>query len=207
MGIIFLRALFCGYIITMPIPFGRLGLFFKLFSSFFYPRAARQRLSEMMGTVERGAFVVDLGGGTGTLLAFAHRSRSDLKYICVDPAIGMLRYAPRYAFKIAARAEDLPFRDRAVGAVTMGEAIHHFTDPTRGIEEVRRVLKAGGKVFVFDFNPEKGIARAVTAFERFSGEPVMFYPPRQLQELLSEKGFTVLRVSGGWRYTVEAASS
>lgn len=190
----------------MPISFSRLGLCFKLFSSFFYPSSAKRRLAELINTVEPGAFVLDLGGGTGTLLAFAHSSRNDLKYICVDPAMGMLRYAPQYAFRVAARAEELPFRDDTIGAVTIGEAIHHFSDPPRGIEEVGRILGAGGKVFVFDFNPEKGIARLVTALERFLGEPAMFYSPSGLQELITEKGFTVLRISHGWRYTLEAVS-
>jgi ubiquinone/menaquinone biosynthesis C-methylase UbiE len=190
----------------MHISFNRLGLCFKLFSWLVYPRSARRRLALVMSRVEPAAIVADLGGGTGTLLDFAHRARPDLHYLCVDPAIGMLRYAPPYALRVAARAEELPFRDHALGAVTIGDALHHFRDPARGIEEAARVLAPGGQLFVFDLNPDTIIGRIVSAAERFSGEPAHFYAPRALEELLAANGFAGITVSQGSRYTVDAAS-
>jgi ubiquinone/menaquinone biosynthesis C-methylase UbiE len=188
----------------MSIPFDRLGLWFKLFSALFYPRSAKQHLFNFIRTVEPGSLVIDLGGGTGILLDFAHRVRADLTYLCVDPALGMLKYVGQYGYRVAARGEYLPFMDCMVGAVMIGDAVHHFIEPDRAIEEVRRTLKPGGKLFIFDINPQTFVGGIVVALERLLREPVNFYSPEQLQDLLAGNGFTVLDKGHGWRYTLEA---
>ncbi len=188
----------------MPIPFDRLGLWFKLFSAVFYPKRAKRRVFDFIRAVEPPALVVDIGGGAGTLLNLAHTVRPDLTYLCVDPALGMLKYVWRYAYRVAARSEDLPFPDNIIGAVMIGDAIHHFMDVGRAMEEVRRVLKPGGKLFVFDIDPKTFMGRIVVALERRLGEPANFSSPEHLQELLAGKGFAILCKEYGWRYTLQA---
>ena len=131
----------------MPVPFEHLGLWFKLFSILFYPREAKRHAFAFIQHAAPSGFVVDLGGGAGTLLNLAHKIRTDFTYLCADPAIGMLKYVRPYAYRVAAVGEDLPFRDNTVVAVMIGDAIHHFADPERGITEVHRILKPGGKLF------------------------------------------------------------
>lgn len=157
-----------------------------------------------MATLEAGSRVADLGGGTGTLIDFGHRTRSDLSYICIDPATGMLKHAAAYASRVAARGEQLPFRDRTFGAVMIGDAVHHFSDPVTAIEEVARTIEPGGALFIFDLNPETVAGRLTAAFERLSGEPTNFFSPGKLENLLTKKGFVISKTSHGWRYTVEA---
>jgi ubiquinone/menaquinone biosynthesis C-methylase UbiE len=188
----------------MPISFDRLGRWFDLFSTAFYPKRAKQHVADFIRTIEPAGFVIDLGGGTGTLLNLAYRMRTDLAYFCADPALGMLKYVRRYAYRVAARGEYLPFKGDIVAAVMIGDAIHHFTDPEGAIEEVSRILKGGGKLFLFDLNSETFMGRIVFALEKLLGEPGNFYSPEQLRDVLVKKDFAVLTEGHGWRYTLEA---
>ena len=157
-----------------------------------------------MRTLETGSYVVDLGGGSGTLIEFSHSVRNDLHYICVDPAHGMLKYVAPYAGKVMAWGEELPFKDHVLGAIMIGDAIHHFTRPDEGIDEVKRTLKTGGKLFIFDINRQTFMGWLLSLMERIMQEPAHFYTPDQLKTLLMAKGFKVLAVSHPWRYTIEA---
>ncbi len=191
----------------MSIPFGRLGLCFKLFSASFYPRSAKEHLARFIRAVEPAGVVVDLGGGTGTLLDLARTVRPDLTYVCIDPAVGMLRYVGQYGFRVAARGEALPLCDASVGAVAIGDAIHHFADPGAAIAEVHRVLQQNGTLFVFDIDPESLMGRIAVATERFLGEPANFYSPDRIRDLLTTNGFRVREELHRSRYTLEAKKS
>mmetsp|Transcript_6389 Transcript_6389/g.39846 ORF Transcript_6389/g.39846 Transcript_6389/m.39846 type:complete len:249 (+) Transcript_6389:99-845(+) len=53
---------------------------------------------------------------------------------------------------IQADALQLPFDDETFDAATCGYGLRNLTDHQKGLEEMRRVLKAGAKVAVLDFN-------------------------------------------------------
>lgn len=188
----------------MPATFDNLGMWFKLFSSWFYPRRAIKSLSHFIGSLENKGCVVDLGGGSGTLIEFAYSMRQDICYICADPAKGMLEYVPPYAWRVMALGEELPFKDNVIGATMIGDAIHHFMKPDRGIDEVLRTLRPGGRLFIFDINRQTFMGWLISHMEKTMHEPAHFYSPDELQALLVAKGFKVLTISHPWRYTIEA---
>lgn len=49
-------------------------------------------------------------------------------------------------------ALELPFEEATFDAATCGYGLRNLTDHSRGIQELHRVLKPGGKVAVLDFN-------------------------------------------------------
>src|SRR3984893_13342210 len=54
----------------------------------------------------------------------------------------------------------LPFPERAFDLVTTGYGLRNVPDLTAAIDEIRRVLKPGGRVLSLDFNrPQNGIVR------------------------------------------------
>ena len=103
----------------------------------------------------RGRRILEIGAGTGRLTA-ALAERAAAKVWAVDPSPEMLavarRKAPRrVAFK-QARAEALPFKDgwfeRAVAMLVV-----HVLDRPRAFAELRRVLRADGRLAVATFDP------------------------------------------------------
>ena len=54
-------------------------------------------------------------------------------------------------------AQNLPFEDGSFDAVTIAFGLRNLADPVRGLREMRRALKLGGKAVVLEFvKPPKG---------------------------------------------------
>jgi SAM-dependent methyltransferase len=187
------------------IPFNKLGLFFKLFSSWIYPAKVIDNLSRTLEGAGAGSLVLDVGAGTGIFTQFAHSLRKDLKYVAVDPAHGMIRYAPSYTLKVRAKAESLPLRKGIFSVVLVGDAIHHTRDPRKAIMEIKDCMAPDGALFIFDMNPDTFMGRIIFKMERLFGEPAHFHSPERLSELLASCGFRTEINRYDWRYSVAAA--
>lgn len=186
------------------IPFDRLGPVFKAFSSLVYPRAFRAVFASSLQEVPEAGSVLDVGSGTGTLSQFARKARSDLLFTMIDPAAGMLRFAPDFAQKVLGRAENLPFPDEAFDAVFVGDSMHHFSEPRRAVMELRRVVKKGGMLVVFEIDPGSLLGAMITGGEKIFREPAHFLRPGELAERLAEAGFECAVSRFDWRYAIMA---
>jgi SAM-dependent methyltransferase len=93
-----------------------------------------------------GATVVDLAAGTGKLTRLLVPAGASL--IAAEPVAGM-----RATFRdvlpnvpiVATTAEQLPFRDGSLDAVTIAQAFHWF-DEDRAIAALARAVRVGGRV-------------------------------------------------------------
>ncbi|WP_373002429.1 class I SAM-dependent methyltransferase [Sulfurimonas sp.] len=186
------------------IPFNYLGYFFKHFGSVIYPKEVLDELCIFLEPLHNEASVLDVGAGTGVMSEFAHRRNSKLKYVAIDPAEGMLKYAPNYAEVHVGTAEALPFEDDSFEAILMGESLHHFYDPDAAMKEVVRVLKKDGKLFIYDFDLGTFRGKAICTMEKLLGEPGHFYEVDALKKMLEGYGFRVEVSKHKWRYTVSA---
>ena len=105
-----------------------------------------------------GSLVVDLCCGTGDLtLALARLSGG--KVIGTDFCRPMLLLArgkggrrPLPTFLVESDALVLPFRDSSVDAITIAFGFRNLADYPRGLLEMHRVLKPGGKVAILEFS-------------------------------------------------------
>lgn len=186
------------------IPFNRLGLIFKIFASFIYPRSFRATFLSVLQRVPRAGAVLDVGSGTGILSRFAHDVRKDLLFTMIDPAPGMLRFAPGFGRKVIGLAEALPFRRGFFEALFIGDAFHHFGKPQEAIGEIARALKPKGLLVIFEINPGTPLGASITWGERIFREPAHFCRPRRLAEILAENGFECTISHYGWRYAIIA---
>lgn len=186
------------------IPFNHLGWFFKYLGPVAYPKEVVEELCDFLRPVAKNAPLLDLGSGTGVLSEFAHSCRNDLEFVALDPAEGMLRFSPHYVQTRRASAEALPFEASSFEVVLIGEALHHFSEPERSMAEIARVLRSGGKLFIYEFDPQTFIGKSICIAEKIAGEPGHFFAPEVLKGMLEKRGFAVSVNRHGWRYTVQA---
>nr|MDQ4040568.1 class I SAM-dependent methyltransferase [Actinomycetota bacterium] len=70
--------------------------------------------------------------------------------------------------------------------------LEHVADTERWVNEVRRVLRPGGKLLIT--TPHVGALRRLRAAPYPRGQHLRFYTRRSLRELLTDMGFTEVSV-------------
>ena len=160
-----------------------------------------------LASVQPGSRVLDVAAGTGDQTLMAARRVGPMGYVlAVDTSASMLNVAAEAARKegltnIETRvmsAENLALDTDSFDAVICRIALHHFP---KALTEMRRVVKAGGKVAVIVFsalkkNPYHGIVFGIV--QRLGnipppapGEPRMYAlgDPGALEDLYKQAGF------------------
>jgi ubiquinone/menaquinone biosynthesis C-methylase UbiE len=159
--------------------------------------------------IESGFRLLDVGGGTGAYTAVFGQGAEEIAVL--EPHEARVRYGrqrrPHLRF-VSAPAEAIPFPDDHFDRVTTIVSFHHVQEPDRALEEIRRVLKAGGRFVVEEFDPNHGRGRRAHAFERtFGGDQSIFYTPDELRSKLEGHGFGAIAhemVGPGYLMTAEA---
>ncbi len=130
--------------------------------------------------------LLDLGGGTG--LNAETLSKAGAKVTIVDYSEPMLKRAAAKKMPvvrlICSAAEALPLPDCSFDIVLISDAWHHFRDQAGVINEVKRVLRPGGRLYIIDFDPGRKATKFIAFFEKLLAEPATFTAPDKLLELL-----------------------
>jgi SAM-dependent methyltransferase len=93
----------------------------------------------------RSESVVNVGAGAGS---FEPRDR---ELVAVEPSMVMIHQRPPDAPPVVrASATSLPFRDESFDASLAILTLHHWPDPARGIQELRRVARETVVILTFD---------------------------------------------------------
>ena len=97
-----------------------------------------------------GTRVLDLGSGTGA--AFQQLQNFDVT--AVDPDEKMLELN-EFSNKVIGGAENLPFPDNSFDSIYCAFVWRNVNDPKKGMDEVYRVLRPGGKFILLDMTRPK----------------------------------------------------
>ncbi len=175
----------------------------------------RRFVVKMAGKPNNGR-VLDLATGTGDIAALMADTWPDAGLVAADFSLNMLRQAQRrfgrgrIAWQ-ACDANNLPFADSTFSSITFGYLLRNVDDVAGLLLEVRRVLKADGRVVCLDTTPPgknfiypfvrfylrfiipflgKLIADDENAYDYLTGSTMDFYTAEELAGIFRDAGFS-----------------
>ena len=144
--------------------------------SFGIHRLWKRMAIELTGVRKRSR-VLDLASGTGDLASqLANLVGTEGLVVMTDINDAMLEQGRKrmvdegYAGNIEyaqVNAEQIPFPDNVFDCVTIAFGLRNVTDKQRALEEMRRVLKPGGRVLILEFSHVRG-APLKAAYDLYS---------------------------------------
>ena len=175
----------------------------------------RWRRATAQAVVKPGDRVLDACCGTGDLAIAGLEAGGRVTGLDFsEPMLERARQKSREIEWIAGDALALPFADGSFDAVTVGFGVRNLDDLERGLGEIRRVLKPGGRLGILEISRPKGVlapfyrlwfdgviplaGKALPGGAAYSYLPAsvrQFPSPERLAELLDESGFEDIR----WR--------
>jgi demethylmenaquinone methyltransferase/2-methoxy-6-polyprenyl-1,4-benzoquinol methylase len=158
---------------------------------------------------DKPALVLDIATGTGDFAIEALKSNPG-KVVGVDISEGMLKFGVEKIKKRGLNdkielkkgdAENLDFADNSIDVITVGFGVRNYENLEKGLQNMLRVLKPGGKLVVLEFSKPTGFFRHIYKFyfkyitptvgKIFSKDSSAYtYLPESVQAFPDGKNFT-----------------
>ena len=147
------------------------------------------------GECRRAARILDVACGTGNWLAVQARAYASqpVEWHGLDASPDMLKVARAKvpaARLVEGRAENLPYRDGGFDFVAVNFAFHHFDDKDAALDEIVRVLAAGGSLRMNNFAAERADHWWVYRYfpASIAGDRARFWPVDRIVTGLAARG-------------------
>jgi ubiquinone/menaquinone biosynthesis C-methylase UbiE len=122
----------------------------------------RRVADDVAAAAPEGGTVLDAGCGSGRLAVLIARRRPDLRVHGIDLEAGMIEVAlqrarpenvqSRVQFTVANLAA-LQLPDDSVDMIVSTASLHHWADAAAVVTSLGRVLRPGGRMWIYDFRP------------------------------------------------------
>ncbi|MFA6416404.1 MAG: class I SAM-dependent methyltransferase [Candidatus Paceibacterota bacterium] len=156
----------------------------------------RQFLKLGISNLDRSSLLIDVGCGSGIDL----KTYEDLGFLNIygtDPSEKMLEEAKNSATTTHLKKgtfESIPFEDKMFDVVVSRHALHYSNNIAKSLDEVRRILKSGGKFLAIVSHPhgDAVLGKDTNGYVNktlFSGSVSITFPLHQLTEYFSEEFF------------------
>ncbi len=164
--------------------------FYKYFSKIydfvnpiFYSDEMRKTVVEM-AKIARGDLVLEVGCGTGFTTYEISERVGENNVVAIDLTPEQMLKAVRRFKKshfLRGDAENLPFKNEVFDASISAGSIEYWPNPSKGVQEMARVTKKGGRVVLLA--PRRPDNKVVRKF----AESIMLFPSTQQMVLWMEK--------------------
>lgn len=142
-----------------------------------FRRIYRRLVADLAARVPQGARLLDVGMGPGYLLAHLARQRPDLGLFGLDLSHRMVAGGRRRLGRLApgvrvngmvGNAQALPVRPASFDRILVTFSFHIWQEPIRAAAEMVRVLKPGGRAWIYEMNrdADRGQLRKFAREER-----------------------------------------
>ena len=173
-------------------------------------------------------FILDLGAGPGLLSLEIFRKMPQATIIGIDPLIKMLslakgnvKNADFQTFEpVIGVSENIPLKDNTVDTIASRFSLPYWTQPNKSFQEMRRVLKPGGKVVLEALNRDfptwkLSLIKIRMLFNRAGRDVTKYHvdayklahTAEQVEQFFTDAGFTISEKEGKkneWRFIIVA---
>lgn len=140
--------------------------------------------------------VIDISCGGGRLLKSIENKNTTLKLFGIDITPGFLALHPELSqIKFfTAEASQIPFPNNTFDLTICSLSIHHYKNLTAVLEEIKRVTKTNGHIYLIDIIPNKSWSQKIYNFIKCH-EPYhfeKFYSITELTKLIFTSKLTII---------------
>ncbi len=149
--------------------------------------------------LQAGERLLDIGCGTGALLAALEKRHPNAILAGVDPTRGMLDLAEKRLSKKVhieqSWAEKLPFEDESFDVIVSCSMFHYIREPMVALKEMMRVLKPAGSLVITDWCGDYMLCKIYGLFLRvFNKAHFKTYGKKECYKLLFLSEFDDIKI-------------
>jgi ubiquinone/menaquinone biosynthesis C-methylase UbiE len=165
-----------------------------------YLRKAQSSLVALLD-IKEGINFLDIGCGTGWALdKVSGLTGNRGSFFGVDLSEKMIEKA-KENFKdhdnfhfLTANVESVPLDDNLFDIIICTHSFHHYLHPDKAMNEICRLLKPGGKIYILDITADLWLVKISSKLSKlFSPAHVTFYSTKEFKKLIIKAG---LKYSG-----------
>ncbi len=149
--------------------------------------------------------IIDIGCGAGGLSRKLAQIVTEGEVVGLDIAEGYIKTLNRSIERdksgdyknlvfVLASAEDIPYPNNYFDHVVVSESFGFWSEPKRGLAEINRILKTGGKLYVVNSHKEAQLWVRIPEkfFNLFSPYKENLYSSQEFREFFERAGFAVV---------------
>jgi SAM-dependent methyltransferase len=135
----------------------------------------RWAAAEMNADIDNATTIADIGCGNGILARHLSGTLQGRTFLLVDASAAQLAAGSRNVARVGrhnevrtieAVAEQLPLPDGCADVVISTGSINLWSDPVRGLQECRRIVRPGRPIWIFDQAPVSSLGSGLHALAR-----------------------------------------
>ncbi len=167
----------------------------------YHSRLIKEVFSPALGKEDK---IIEVGCGAGGLCRKLAQMVTEGEVVGIDISEGYIEKLKRsmerdeaapknLAFRLGS-AENIPYPDNYFDHAVCSASFSFWSEPEKGLKEIGRVLKPGGKLYIADGYKEGPAWVTVGAriFTLFSPYKMNIYSSQEFREFLQRAGFTVV---------------